>query len=443
MQDFKDIKLPPKDIEAEASVLSCIMLGGWDCLDKANEIIQTNDAFYDNKHKSIWKAMNRLRIEENQIEMISLCNEVKKESNNVTNYDISVLIGESAEPTTATIKHHAKIVWEKHVQREVARTAYKLYSASFESINTTRTILDEHGKYVDALRSILPGKEQNIGSVVDDTVDKIIAGNNMIPFNFKPLDESAGGMTRGEITVVGGRPGHGKTTLMITIIKHLIEDGKKVCLFNREMNNVEMMRKIFVMESENLTYDKLRKNEVDEKSKKVVQNGMAQLIKDKYKNLIMFDDVKTIEESMAEVTKIKPDVIIDDYIQLIGVAGSLERRFQIERIMTDYKWICKKENCSAILVSQLNREIERRFEPKPKLSDFAESGVIEQTAEAAVFVYYPYHLNDEEFSPYSSTLIIAKARYGITGENTLGFNGNRCKFYLSESKAMGDTLTVS
>jgi len=95
------------------------------------------------------------------------------------------------------------------------------------------------------------------------------------------------------------------------------------------------------------------------------------------------------------------------------------------------------------LVSQLNREIERRFEPKPKLSDFAESGVIEQTAEAAVFVYYPYHLNDEEFSPYSSTLIIAKARYGITGENTLGFNGNRCKFYLSESKAMGDTLTVS
>ena len=92
MQDFKDIKLPPKDIEAEASVLSCIMLGGWDCLDKANEIIQTNDAFYDNKHKSIWKAMNRLRIEENQIEMISLCNEVKKESNNVTNYDISVCL---------------------------------------------------------------------------------------------------------------------------------------------------------------------------------------------------------------------------------------------------------------------------------------------------------------------------------------------------------------
>ena len=387
--------------------------------------------------------MNRLRLSEAQIEAISLVDEVKKNSNNVTAYDVSKLIGDEAEPTSATIKHHSKIVWEKHVQREVARTAYKLYSASFESINTTRTILDEHGKYVDALRSILPGKEQNINLVVDETVDKIIKGNNMIPFNFKPLDDSAGGMTRGEITVVGGRPGHGKTTLMINIIRHLIEDGKKVCLFNREMNNIEMMRKIFVMESKNLTYDKLRSNEIDKKSKDIVKNGMSDLIKNKYQNLIMFDDIKTIEESMAEVTKIKPDVIIDDYIQLIGVGGTLERRFQIERIMTDYKWICKKENCSAILVSQLNREIERRFEPKPKLSDFAESGVIEQTAEAAVFIYYPYHLNDEEFSPYSSTLIIAKARFGVTGESTIGFNGNRCKFYLSESKALGDTLAVS
>lgn len=441
MQNVNEIKLPPKDTEAELSVLSCIMLGGWEMLDAASEIIQTPNAFYDNKYKSMYKAMIRLRMDEVKIDAITLLDEVKKKNNSVTAFEVTGLI-ENGVASPSTVRHHSKIVWEKHVQREVARTAYKLYSASFDSIDTTKNILDEHGKYVDALRSILPGKKNDINKVVDDTVEKIVEGNNMITFNFKPLDDSAGGMTRGEITVVGGRPGHGKTTLMINIIRHLIEDGKKVCLFNREMNNIEMMRKIFVMESKNLTYDKLRKNDIDKKSKEIVQNGVSDLIKNKYKNLIMFDDVKTIEESMAEVTKIKPDVIIDDYIQLISVQNSKERRFQIEKIMLDYKWICKKENCSAILVSQLNREIERRFEPKPKLSDFAESGVIEQTAESAVFVYYPYHLNDEEFSPYSSTLIVAKARYGVTGENNLGFNGNRCRFYLSESKAMADIAAI-
>ena len=441
MQSVNEIKLPPRDTEAELSVLSCIMQGGWEMLDAASEIIQTPNAFYEDKYKSMYKAMQRLRMDEVKIDAITLLDEVKKKNNSVTAYDVTEL-SDFGVPSPSTVKHHSKIVWEKHVQREVARTAYKLYSASFDSIDTTKNILDEHGKYVDALRSILPGKKNDINKVVDDTVDKIVEGNNMIKFNFKPLDDSAGGMTRGEITVVGGRPGHGKTTLMINIRRHLIEDGKKVCLFNREMNNIEMMRKIFVMESKNLTYDKLRKNDIDEESKEIVQNGVSDLIKNKYKNLIMFDDVKTIEDSMAQVTKIKPDVIIDDYIQLISVQNSKERRFQIEKIMLDYKWICKKENCSAILVSQLNREIERRFEPKPKLSDFAESGVIEQTAESAVFVYYPYHLNDEEFSPYSSTLIVAKARYGVTGENNLGFNGNRCKFYLSESKAMTDSRAI-
>ena len=72
----------------------------------------------------------------------------------------------------------------------------------------------------------------------------------------------------------------------------------------------------------------------------------------------------------------------------------------------------------------------------PKLSDFAESGVIEQTAEAALFVYYPYQYDDEKFSPYSVNIISAKARYGLTGEGTVGFNGNKCKFYISESEAL-------
>jgi len=430
-----DIKLPPNDMEAEECVLGAILLGGWDTYDAVSAIIQDDEAFYDHLTKHTWRAMGRLRRAEQVIEPLTLLNETKKKNNAVTAYWMTGLPEKVVGAAMA--KQHAKMVWEKFVQRQVGKTAYKLYNASFSNIDTTRAILEEHGRYVDDLRALLPSRNGDIGTIIKETVDKIIKGNAMIPFNFKPLDEFSGGMTRGEITVLGGRPGHGKTTLVVNLIRKLVEDGKRVLLFNREMSNTEMMRKVIVMESKDITYDDVRKNVIPKKVEEKLLNGVSSTVSDKYANLVMYEDIRSLEESLGEITKFKPDVIIDDYIQLISVgSASLERRFQLEKIMNDYKWICKKENCSAILVSQLNREIERRFDPKPKLSDFAESGVIEQCAESALFVYYPYQYDDEKFSPYSISVIAAKSRYGLTGESTLGFNGNKCRFYNTESKAL-------
>jgi|TARA_R100001480_G_scaffold103613_1_gene106601 replicative DNA helicase len=434
MKTQYDMKLPPNDMEAEESVLGAILMGGFETYDKVSEIIQDDEAFYDHLARHTFRGMGRLRKREQVIEPITLINEVKKKNNGVTAYYITGLLDRVPGPSMAG--QHARMVWEKFVQRQVGRTAYKLYNASFSNIDTTRQILEEHGRYVDVLRALLPSRNGDIGTIIQETVDKIIKGDAMIPFNFKPLDDFSGGMTRGEITVLGGRPGHGKTTLVVNLIGKLISAGKKVLLLNREMSNTEMMRKLLVMESKDITYDEVRRNKVSKKVEEKLVNGLTTIISDKYSNLTMYDDIRSLEESMAEVTKFKPDVVIDDYIQLVAVSGAVERRFQLERVMNDYKWICKKENCSAILVSQLNREIERRFDPKPKLSDFAESGVIEQCAESALFVYYPYQYDDEKFSPYSINVIAAKSRYGLTGESTLGFNGNKCRFFNTESEAL-------
>ena len=77
-------------------------------------------------------------------------------------------------------------------------------------------------------------------------------------------------MTRKEVTVLGGRPGHGKTTLSINIVRSLINQGFKVMLFNREMSNEEVMKKIIIMESKDIEYSKVRKNELtDEEITKI------------------------------------------------------------------------------------------------------------------------------------------------------------------------------
>jgi replicative DNA helicase len=154
----------------------------------------------------------------------------------------------------------------------------------------------------------------------------------------------------------------------------------------------------------------------------------------------MYDGLRNLEDSLREIAKHKPDVVIDDYIQLINVHNIKEgRRFEIEKIMQEYKWICKTENCSAILVSQLNREIEKRLDPRPRMSDYAESGVIEQTAESAMFIYYGYNFDSERFNPYKSEIIVSKSRYGKIGTHRVGFNGSRCKFYMNSDIAQRDS----
>ena len=434
MKKIDDIKLPPTDIDAEENLLAEVMSGGWNGFDEAERIIQDDDAFYNPNCKHLWKALRRLRREEEEYHVVTIKDEAKKKNNAITAYWLTGLNEKSIG--ASFIPSHAKIIWEKYIQRQVNRTATKLLNASYLPIDKTKQILEEHGRYVDTLRGLMPTKKVDIGSIAKETVDKIIKGNSLISYNFKPLDEFAGGMTRGEVTVIGGRPGHGKTTLVVNLVQKLIEDGRKVLLINREMNNTEMMRKLIVLESDDITYDDIRENEVKEENQEKLKNGVVDTIALKYKKLKMFDKLRYLEDSLGEITKFKPDVVIDDYIQLIQMPSNLERRFQLENIMNEYKWICKKENCSAILVSQLNREIERRNDPKPKLSDFAESGVIEQTAAAAIFVYYPYQYDDEKLSPYSVSIISAKARYGLTGESTVGFNGNKCKFYNTETDAL-------
>ena len=92
-------------------------------------------------------------------------------------------------------------------------------------------------------------------------------------------------MTRSEVTVVGGRPGHGKTTLIINIVKRLLEQGFKVMLFNREMTNVEMMKKILVMEFQQFSYEKIRKaSNIDKEITEI--NLKKEELGEKYKNLI-------------------------------------------------------------------------------------------------------------------------------------------------------------
>ena len=426
----------PSSRESEEALLGAIMQGGVSVYEKVTGWIREKDAFHFTENQVVWEAITKLFKEHEPIDEITILSKIKESNpNEKLAYHVTGL--RETVPTVANVESYAKIVWEKYIQRETARSAYKVYKTSFENKQETDKILNNHGRLVEELKSMQPSKKRDIDTIVDEAAKYVKSGTNIIPFGMLALDAPAGGMTRKEVTVLGGRPGHGKTTLIINLIRCLIEKNYKVMLFNREMTNVETMKKIVVMESNGLSYAAVRKGKLIKDAEKEFDNT-SETVKEKYKNLIMYDDVRTLDEAIVEVSRYKPDVILDDYIQLITMDDRKDRRFQIEEIMYEYKWVCKKENCSAILVSQLNREIERRADPRPRMSDYSESGVIEQTAESAIFIFYPYNFNDSDNSPYQTEIISAKTRYGRIGSYILGFNGNRCKFYETEKEASED-----
>ena len=431
-----NLKVAPSSKNAEESVLGCILLDGVSIYEKVAAWIRDEDAFYYKDNQTVWKAIKEIYKSGEPIDVITVTNKVKDTNPDETmGYFITGLPMEVA--TTANAEYHAKIIWERHIQREAAKTANKLYKTSFTDYEKLDTTLQQHSRLIDELKDLQPSKKTDIDVIINNTLSNLKNGSNIIPFGLQQLDYPAGGMTRKEVTVLGGRPGHGKTTLAINIVRSLIAQGYKVMLFNREMSNEEVMKKIIIMESKDIEYSKIRKNKLTDVEMTEVEL-LTEKIDKKYKNLIMYDNIRKLSEAMLEISRYKPDVILDDYIQLIQVDDIEERRFQIESIMYEYKWICKKENCSAILVSQLNREIEKRIDPKPRLSDFAESGVIEQTAETAIMPFYGWNFDNESHDRYEIEIIVPKSRYGTIGTYVMGFNGNRCKFYFDRDDAKND-----
>ena len=442
------IKAYPHSQEAEEAVLGSILLEGNSIFEKCNAWIRDEEAFYYTKNKTIWGIMSSMHRNGEYIDIITLgekAKDLKKLDEKIgLDYFYITELPQNA-PSALRAEDYSKIIWEKYIKRQSIKSAYELYNTGFEKQDEkVETLLHEHSKLISELLEIAPSRKKEIGSIISETISTLKTGKNIIKFGYPQLDNIAGGMTRKELTVIGGRPGHGKTTLTLNIVNSLLKQGYKVMVFNREMSNTEMIKKFMIMESKGLKYEDLRVGDIEEGRMQVIEM-MADGLKDKLKNLIMYDDIRTLEDAIREVQREKPDVIVDDYIQLIKTNNkkNKDRRFEIEEILIEYKWICKKENCSAILVSQLNREIEKRVQPRPRMGDFAESGTIEQTAETALLVFYGYNFNDEKYDKHEIEIICDKARYGKIGTYVMGFNGSKCKFYYDSNAARESTTKTN
>lgn len=415
--------------EAEKAVLGSVILDN-DCFEKAKSWVQGDDCFYLEKNQKIWKVMTELRRENIDIDLVSISSKFKNET-----YYLSGLA--ECVPSSANVDMYSKQVYEDWLKRSLVKQSYDIAKKAKLDEVTVHKLLEDLHQTSGNLLSLDPSQRFDIDKLLQDTKDSIFNGRQMQQTGFSPLDNIISGMTRGEITIFAGRPGNAKTTTVANIARNLVLQGKKVVMFNREMPNTEMMKKFIAMEADGVTYHALRHNAVT--NKEAIEKSLN-IIKEKYSDkLFMYDNISTLDSSFREIRKIKPDVVIDDHIGLIEYAKGDMRdlRIKIGETSRRYKWLCKSENISVILVSQLNRNIEYRTERIPKLSDLAESGNLEQDAEIVAFTHYPWTVDFEsaKHGRHGLDIVVAKNRYGSTGKATVGFSPDTCTLYNSVEEA--------
>ena len=218
----------PNNYEAEAAVIGAVLLGGTATMEKAINWIKDERAFYHTDNKTIWKSIQKLFHAHETIDAVTVSNGARAFANGLTNnkemsYYITGLF--EACPSSSKVETYAKIVWERFIKREAIRSARVLGKTAEDSNRTIADVLFKHEKFAEELRRLEPTTVIDVSTIVDDTVQHINRRDNIIPFGIEFMDKAAGGMTRQELTVIGGRPGHGKTTLITNLAISLLKSS--------------------------------------------------------------------------------------------------------------------------------------------------------------------------------------------------------------------------
>ena len=435
-------KAYPHSLEAERLILGQALVDN-SVIDQISQYIPEEQVFYKSAHQEIWKCMLGLHREgASVIDVITIVSQMPKDSSlESPSYYMTGLMDEVV--TTANAEHYAKLVYEKWLLRKVINKSKKIEKVMDLDGDGAYQALQRLNREIEDILNLRIREDFNLDDLIESAVKHMTVTDNVIPFGFKPLDDLTGGMTKGEISVVAGRPGHFKSTMTINIVSNLLNRGLKVLVFNREMSNVEMMKELMIIESRGLSYHKMRMGNFNDEDKKDLESA-KKTITERYKNLIMHDDVFDIDRAMREVRKNRPDVVVDDYIGLIDVIGVEDSRLRIDNIMKQYKRAAKTYDMAAILVSQLNRGCEDRANKRPILRDLRDSGSIEQDAEMILFMYYDWRYNnhDSMIGEYGIEVVLGKNRYGKTGSKVLGVVGDRCKILNSSKDAMNEMKRI-
>ena len=379
--------------------------------------IKKPSMFTTDRNREIWATLLEMNSIGMPIEEITVLRELRKNPSWTGDIEMYKDYMERGKPEVA--REHAKYIYANYCVRRVKTQAKKIYQSNAVSVDDVKGFLIKQMQLVDELGNLLPSSEKEISSILDQSVKMMQSPKQVIKFPIHKMNVASGGMTKGHLTILGGRTGHGKTTVIANCVDGWLKQGYKVRWYSREQSAEEMMQSCIVLNA-NIDRMNIRKNKLSDKDKMDIKSAVMRM-QENYKNLVIKDDIDNMEDTISDIVscKEKPDIVVDDFIQLINVSGiNTGKRYEIEDVLKKYHWLQKRYGFATFMASQLSRAVEtRQFDNEPRLSDLAEASFIEQLSENVILLWWEY-----KFLVEGSTLdkdeikfIFGKTRFGNTG----------------------------
>lgn len=427
----------PFSVDAEQSVLGSVLIDP-NCFNDIAEIVGVDD-FYVEEHKRIFEIMLDYSIRNKIIDLVTLLNEMVSRGVYDDDSQARAYIRIIAEvvPSAQNARDYAKIVHDKSVLRKLILATEEIQRVAFTEGEDVSQIVDlaERKIYEIAgnserhdfthIREVLVKTYEHLNLLRDGPTEDALG----IQTGFSDLDSTLIGLNKGNLIIVGARPGVGKTSFALNVGTSVAKRTKKaVCIFSLEMSNEELVSRIISSEAM-VDSQKLRKGDlsVDDWEKLAVASSLLS------ETDIYIDDTTGISltSMKAKLRRVKNlGLVIVDYLQLMQPerrGGDQNRVNQIGEISRGLKVIAKELGVPVIVLSQLARAAEKEKDRPPMLSDLRDSGSIEQDADMVIFLSRDYYGRDPEKANIVD-VIVAKNRHGSTGTVTMSWLGQYTKF---------------
>lgn len=406
-------RIPPHNLEAEMALLGSVLVDPE--IMASIGVVRASD-FYAHVHESLFEVLQTLFDRRAPLDRISVAEELRTRGmlEKVGGLSYLSTLMETVQ-TAASAQYYAKLVREKSVLRSLIHAGTQVAQLGYEAED------DVDGAVDAATTLVMQVATQDLASstsaydaaleVSRELINGLTPG---LVTGFGGLDGITGGLHPGRVYLVGARPGVGKTSLQLAISRRVAGDGGRVLIASPEMTAKDLVQRLAAAES-NVDLRQLSSATLTEGEKERVLRGLSKVSE---LPLWIDDLVGSIEGVVASArrhhVKSKLSLLVVDYIQLLGCenirrdANMNERLSYVSRRL---KTLAKELAIPVLVMSQLNRDVEKRMDKRPVLADLRESGSLEQDADVVIFIHREA-MYDDDADPTIGELLVRKNRYG-------------------------------
>ncbi len=410
------------DPDAERAVLGSVLERPDLYVDVA-AILQRDD-LHDPAHREMWDAMVAVDERGEVPDVVAVAAELRRRGSKLSPLDVRE-VAESA-PIPASATRYAEMVARTGAQRRLVRRLGSALAEAQADASDPGAIASALS--VDLLDAVAGKVDESrpVGRLVEEALEvlesrSVTGDTGLVPTGFRGLDSLLGGMGRGQLILVASRPGVGKSALVSNVARNVAGTGLGVAMFSLEMSRFEVVMRLLCSEAQ-VPFDAIRSGRATAAEWRLLTAATETVVE---LPLVVVDRgtirVPEVRSTARRVPAL--GLVVVDYVQLMRPARDrTNRQEEVADISRGLKLLAKELDVPLLACAQLNRDLERRSDRRPQLSDLRESGQLEQDSDVVVLL----HRDAKE--PKRAEAIVAKHRNGPTDTVRLDFYRELTRF---------------